>query len=131
MVKNLIGSSMMVLPKGSQVMMYKGEVKEKLPIDALLHAVSYICIANTYVDVGNYETKFNYFPVHFSGDLPTFPDPETIAYTPSEIRWKDFPSVGYIFGLDADREDRLKLADFFHIVREEGSLSVWQRNSLI
>jgi uncharacterized membrane protein (UPF0127 family) len=124
-IKNFVGSSSIELPKGSQVMMYKSDRPAK--VDVLLHAVSYFCVANTYVDVGNYETEYNYFPVHFSPVLSPLPAPGTIAYAPKDIKWNDFPSIEYLFGVNTGVEDRTSLAGFYRIVREKGPVSIWRR----
>lgn len=118
------------LPKGAFVMMYKGKAAAKQPVDALLHAVSYHCIFNNYVNVGNYETEFNYFPVHFLHTLPPFPSPEVIAYNPATIRWADYPSIQYVFGWDIDKADKSRLSGFYQLVWEDGSSSIWKRISL-
>ena len=124
-IKNFVGSSSIELPKGSQVMMYK--VGGPAKVDVLLHAVSYFCVANKYVDVGNYETEYSYFPVRFSNVLPALPAPGTVAFTPSAIKWHDFPSISYLFGVNAGQKDKTRLAGFFRLVRDRGSFTVWQR----
>jgi len=128
-INEFVGGLHIELPKGAFVMTYKGKTAEKSSVDVLLHAVSYYCISKKYVNVGNYETEFIYFPIHFSNSLPPFPSPGVIAFTPSTINWALFPSIEYIFGWNTDEADKAILSSFFQIVWKEGLLSIWKRKS--
>lgn len=114
------------MPKGAFVMTYKAEV-ERSRVDVLLHAASHYGILKGCVDVGNYEAAYRYFPVHFKSNFPAIPSEKEIAYEPSTINWSDYPAIQYLFGWNVTDTDRKELGRYFHIIREEGALSVWRR----
>ena len=60
------------LPKSAYVMTYKKiDSKAGWPrVDVLIHAASYYGIFNGCVDIGNYETGLDYFPIHFKDTIP-------------------------------------------------------------
>lgn len=114
------------LPRGAFVMTYKtGD--ERSRVDVLLHAASYYGILKGCIDIGNYETRYDYFPVHFKSNFPLIPSEKEIAYEPSTINWSDYPVIQYLLGWNIGDMEREKLGRYFHIIREEGPLSIWRR----
>jgi hypothetical protein len=120
------------IPKGAYVMTYKkNDPKMGWPrIDVLMHAVSYYGIFKGCVDIGNYETGLNYFPIKFNDNIPSFPSSDQIAYSAETIHWSEYPSIQYLFGWEVDKDDKEKLSRFFHIIWQKDPLSIWQRNSI-
>jgi hypothetical protein len=116
------------LPGGAFVMTYKTKDAGWSRADVLAHAASYYGIYNGCVDVGNYEAGLPYFPVQFRKTLPTFPSLDQITYEPAKINWPLYPCIRFLFGWDLDTGERIRLGYEFHIIREEGRLTVWQRN---
>lgn len=126
-VQRFVSSLAVSLPQGSCVALYRPARPGQLPVDPLLHALAYPCLNGRYVDIGNYETQLDYFPVRFSRKLPSLPGPDAVAYWPRAIPWGDFPAVGYLYGVNTDGVDRRLLSDHFQIVLERGPYSLWQR----
>ena len=118
------------LSRGSFVMEYKTKFPEWSDIDVLMHAASYYGISKGCVDVGNYEAGLPYFPVQFMEKLPPFPSQDQIAYDADKIRWPLYPCISYLFGWDLDTVEIKRLGKEFHIIRQGGRLTVWQRNSV-
>jgi len=120
------------LPKGAYVMTYKKiESKAGWPREyVLMHAASYYGIIKGCVDIGNYETGLDYFPVHFKDTIPRFPSLDQIGYKADTIKWSDYPSIQYLLGWEVDKTDIKKLSKFFHAIWEEDSFSIWQINSV-
>jgi len=118
------------IPKGAYVMTYKKrEPKAGMPrVDVLMHAASYYGIFNRCVDIGNYETGLDYFPVKFKDTVPRFPSLDQIAYKSETINWFDYPSIQYVLGWEVDRNDTEKLSKFFHIIYKDDPFSLWERN---
>ena len=96
-------------------------------VDVLIHAGSYYGIFNGCVDIGNYETRFDYFPIKFKDNAPPFPSIYQVEYNAETIIWSDYPSIQYVLGWEIDKNDREKLGKFFHIIWEEDPFSIWQR----
>lgn len=117
------------LPKGAFIITYKNTGTEWSRIGVLEHAASYYGIFQGCVDIGNYETGLYHFPVRFKDTLPAMPDAKQIAYEPSTIDWSAYPSIQYLLGWKIRSEDKDKLSRFFHIIRKEGPLSIWQKKS--
>lgn len=126
-VERFVSSLAVPLPQGSCVALYRSGQPEQLPVDPLLHALGYPCLNGRYVDIGNYETQLDYFPVRFSRKLPPLPGPDAVAYWPRAIPWGDYPAIGYLYGVNTNGTDRRLLSDHFQIVREKGPYSLWQR----
>jgi hypothetical protein len=118
------------IPKGAYVMTYKKiDPKAGMPrVDVLMHAASYYGIFNRCVDIGNYETGLDYFPVKFKNTVPRFPSLDQIAYKSETINWFDYPSIQYVLGWEVDRNDTEKLSKFFHIIYKDDPFSLWERN---
>lgn len=114
------------LPKGAFVMTYKTK-EEWSRIDVLMHAASYYGIFNGCVDIGNYATSFDYFPVHFKRTLPAFPPPAQIDYKPKSIDWAEYPPIQYVIGWEIDELDMKLLGRFYRLIRQDAPLSIWQR----
>ena len=115
-------------PRGAFVMAYKTKFPEWSNIDVLRHAASYYGIYNGCVDLGNYEAGLPYFPVQFRKTLPALPSQDQVEYDPAKIRWSLYPCIRYIFGWDLETGERIKLGKEFDIIREDGRLTIWQRN---
>ena len=127
-VQKFLGGMNAGLPKGAFIMTYKrANDSESSRVDVLLHAGSYYGLYKKCVDAGNYETSFPYFPVHFKNTLPAFPTENQISYEPENINWSDYPSIQYIIGWEVERKESKKLSKSYHIVWEEGPVSIWQR----
>jgi len=120
------------LPKGAYVMTYqKRDPKAGWPrVDVLMHAASYYGIIKGCVDIGNYETGLDYFPIHFKNTISRFPSLDQIGYKADTIKWSDYPSIQYLLGWEVDKTDIKKLSKFFHAIWEEDSFSIWQINSV-
>ncbi|RZB37653.1 MAG: hypothetical protein SRB2_00755 [Desulfobacteraceae bacterium Eth-SRB2] len=120
------------LPKGAYLMTYKKiDLQAAWPrIDVLMHAASYYGIIKGCVDIGNYETDFEYFPIHFKDTIPRFPYPDQIGYKAESVDWSEYPSIQYILGWEVDENDMEKLSKFFRIIWQKDPLSIWQRNYL-
>ena len=93
-----------------------------------MHAASYYGIVNGCVDVGNYETGLEYFPIKFKDEKPRFPSLDQIGYKAENINWPDYPSVQYLLGWEIDKTDTKKLSKFFHVIYKDAPFSLWQRN---
>jgi len=126
-VAEFVAAHDVALPSGAQVASFRPMDAPLPPVDPMLHAVSHLCLARRYVNAGNYETRFGYFPVRFSNKLAPLPAPEAIAYRPREVSWQRYPSIGYLFGLDLSAADEAGLAGTFRMVAQNGRHSVWQR----
>ena len=98
-------------------------------VDVLMHAASYYGIFNKCVDIGDYETGLDYFPIKFKKTIPRFPPLDQIAYRVETINWSEYPSIQYVLGWETDKNDKEKLSKFFHIIWQKTPLSIWQRNS--
>lgn len=127
-LNNFVSGMNVQIPKNAFVMTYKAWTPQWSRVDPLMHAISYYCIANKYVDIGNYETLFDYFPIHFQKNLPSFPSPEQIVFNLESIKWADYPSIQYIFCWNATKVDKVKLDIFFLNIWEKGLLSIWKRD---
>jgi len=119
------------IPKGAYVMTYKKrDPKAGMPrVDVLMHVASYYGIFKSCVDIGNYETGLDYFPVKFKDTVPRFPSLDQITYRAETINWSEYPSIQYVLGWEVDKNDTEKLSKFFHIIWEDELLSIWQRGS--
>ena len=129
-IREYLGGLRTDLPRGSLVMTYKTKDSGWSRIDVLAHAASYYGIYKGTVDIGNYEAGLPYFPVQFRKTLPSLPPRKQIEFRTANIEWSLYPSIRYLFGWDLDRVEREKLGREFHIIREEGRLTVWDRNSV-
>lgn len=118
------------IPKGAYVMTYKKiDPKTGLPrIDALMHAASYYGIFKGCVDIGNYETGLDYFPIKFKDNIPSFPTLDQIGYKAETIDWPDYPSIQYLLGWEINKNDTEKLSKFFHVIYKNAPFSLWERN---
>jgi len=121
-----------VVPKGAYVMTYKKRDPEAgwPRVDALMHAASYYGIFKGCVDIGNYETGRDYFPIKFKDPVPKFPSLDQIAYKAETVKWSEYPSIQYIFAWEINKNDTEKLSKFFHILWKEEPFSIWKRNSI-
>jgi hypothetical protein len=119
------------IPKGAYVMTYKKiDPKAGMPrVDVLMHGASYYGIFKDCVNIGNYETGFDYFPIKFKANTPSFPSLDQIIYESETIDWPDYSSIQYLLGWEIDKNDIEKLSKFFHIIWQNELLSIWQRNS--
>ena len=93
-----------------------------------MYAASYYGIDNGCVDISNYETGLDYFPIKFKDNIPSFPSLDQIAYKSETINWSDYPSVQYLLGWEVDKNDTEKLSNFFHVIYKNDPFSLWQRN---
>ncbi len=120
------------LPKGAYVMTYKKiDPKTGWPrIDVLMHTASYYGIFKGWVDIGNYETSLNYFPVKFKNTIPRFPSLDQITYKVETIDWSEYPSIQYLLGWGINKNDKNKLNNFFHVIYKNDPFSLWERNQL-
>jgi len=120
------------IPKGAYVMTYKTRDPEAgwPRIDALMHGASYYGIFNECIDIGNYETGSEYFPIKFKDNIPPFPSLDQIAYRAETINWSEYPSIQYVLGWEINKSDKNKLNNFFHIIYEKDFFSLWQRNTI-
>ena len=120
------------LPKGAYVMTYKKiDSKAVWPrVDVLMHAASYYGIINGCVDIGNYETDLDYFPIHFKDTIPRFPSLDQIGYKAETIDWSDYPSIQFLLGWKVDKNDTEQLFKFFHIIWKEDSFSIWKKTPI-
>lgn len=118
-------------PKRAFLMTYKTETPVLYPVwsrvDVLMHAASYYGIFMNCIDIGNYETGLNYFPVHFKENLPAFPSPDQIAWKPTTIDFSNYPSIQYILGWEVNDTDKEKLGKFFNLIQNDGLLTIWVR----
>lgn len=131
-VEKFLGGLNVELPKGAYVMTYK-KIESKLGwprVDVLMHATSYYGIVKGYVDIGNYETDLDYFPIHFKDTIPRFPSLDHIAYKAETIDWSDYPAIQYVFAWEVDKNDTEQLSKFFHIIWKEDSFSIWKKTSI-
>lgn len=115
------------LPKGAFVMMYKTD-DERSRVDVLLHAASYYGILKGCVDIGNYETGYDLFPVHFNGTFPEIPSSDQISYNPATINWQSYPSIQYLLGWNINNDEKKELVKYYRTSWEDGLLSIWQRH---
>ncbi|MCK9418564.1 MAG: hypothetical protein M0R70_04185 [Nitrospirae bacterium] len=127
-VKKFLSGLDAQMPRGAFVMTFKPEVSEKFRVDVLLHAASYYGIFKGCVDIGNYETAFSYFPVHYKKGLPAFPSQYQIFYNPTSIDWSLYPSIHYLLGWELENRNKEKLLKNFNLVEEEISFTLWRRN---
>jgi len=118
------------IPKGAYVMTYKKRDPEAgwPRIDVLMHGASYYGIFNRCVDIGNYETALDYFPIKFKNTIPRFPPSDKIAYRAETINWSEYPSIQYVLGWEIDKNDKEKLSKFFHVNYTNDPFSLWERN---
>jgi len=128
-VKKFLNGLKADLPKGAYVMTYKKrDPKAGWPrIDVLMHGASYYGFYNRCIDIGNYETGLDYFPIKFKNSVPRFPSLDQIAYRSETINWSEYPSIQYVLGWEVDKNDKEKLSKFFHIIWQKEPLSIWQR----
>lgn len=131
-VKKFLNGLNAGLSKGAYVMTYKKrDPKAGWPrIDVLMHGASYYGMLNRCVDIGNYETGLDYFPIKFKNTIPRFPPLDQIAYRAETINWSEYPSIQYVLGWEVDKNDKEKLSKIFHIIWQNELLSIWQRNSI-
>jgi len=120
------------IPKGAYVMTYKKiDPEAGWPrIDALMHAASYYGIFKGCVDIGNYETGLDYFPIKFKNTIPGFPSLDQIAYRAETINWSEYPSIQYVLGWEINKNDTEKLSKFFHVIYRNDPFSLWERKSI-
>jgi hypothetical protein len=120
------------IPKGAFVMNYnKWDPEPHWPrIDVLMHAASYYGMFNGCVNIGNYETKYDYFHIHFKDTIPAFPPPAQIGYKVETINLANYPCIQYILGWDINKNDIKKLNQFYHIIYENDPFTIWQRISV-
>jgi len=118
------------IPKGAYVMTYKKiDPKAGMPrVDVLMHGASYYGIFKGCVDIGNYETVLDYFPIKFKDNIPSFPSLDQITYKSETINWPDYPSIQYLLGWEIDKNDTEKLSKFFHVIYRNDPFSLWERN---
>jgi len=115
------------IPKGSYVMSYIPKKLRWSRVNVLMHAVSYYCLTHQCVDIGNYEARMTYFPVHFKKSNPLFPHDGQIAYAPQTVIFKDYPDIDYVIGFDLEKKDVEKISRDFHLVWSDERLGIWQR----
>ena len=120
------------IPKGAYVMTYKKIDSEagRPRADVLMHAASYYGTMKGCVNIGNYETGLDYFPIHFKNTIPRFPSLDQIAYKAETINWAEYPSIQYILGWEVDQNDKEKLSKFFHIIYKDAPFSLWERKPI-
>ena len=120
------------LPKGAYVMTYKKiDWNSGWPrVDVLMHSASYYGILKGCVNLGNYETGFDYFPIHFKHKIPQFPSVGQIAYKPETIDWPNYPSIQYVFGWKVDKNDTEQLKKYFDMIWKEDSFSMWKKTAI-
>jgi len=120
------------IPKGAYVMTYKKiDPKAGIPrVDILMHSASYYGIFSRCIDIGNYETGLDYFPIKFKNTIPRFPPLDQIAYRAETINWSEYPSIQYVLGWEVDKNDKEKLSKFFHVIYRNDPFSLWERNSI-
>jgi hypothetical protein len=128
-VKEFLSGNQVSIPKGSYIMLYRSEYTGWSRIDVLLHSASYYGMEKKCVDIGNYEVSFDIFPVKYKRQIRQIPHWEMVEYEPEKIRWKRFPSIDYLLAWKADGEIRKKLEVFYHVIWENNSMTIWQRNS--
>ena len=114
-------------PVGAFIMTYKTNTSNSLH-DPLIHAASYYGIFKHCVNIGNYETNYDYFPVKFKSTIPKFPMAHQIVYAPRTINLAHYPSVQYILEWEISSLDKIRLSKYYHFVFEAVSLTVWKRN---
>ncbi len=131
-VKNFLSGLNAGLPKGAYVMTYKKRNSKDgwHRVDVLMHAASYYGIIKGCVDIGNYETDFEYFPIHFKDTIPRFPYPDQIGYKAETVDWSEYPSIQYILGWEVDKNDMEKLSKFFHIMYKNDPFSLWGKTNV-
>ena len=56
-------------------------------VDVLMHGASYYGIFKGCVNIGNYETGHDYFPIKFKETTPKFPSLDQITYKAETINW--------------------------------------------
>ncbi len=110
--------------KGDLIMLYR---PERQKIDVILHAPSYYGIANGCVDVGNYETAFNYFPVHFKKSLEQRPTFHKIYNDPSSIDFSQHSKLVEVIGWELQADDQKKLQSFYDRSFANDKLTLWRR----
>jgi hypothetical protein len=115
------------IPKGSYVMSYIPKTLRWSRVNVLLHAVSYYCLAHQCVDIGNYEARMQYFPVHFKNSNPILPHYGEIAYAPRTVIFSDYPAIDYVISFDIEKADAEKISHDFQLVWSDDPLSIWQR----
>jgi hypothetical protein len=120
------------IPKGAYIMTFKKrDPKAGWPrVDVLMHAGSYYGIFKRCVNIGNYETGRDYFPIKFKDTIPKFPSLDQIAYKAETVKWSEYPSIQYIFAWQINNYDAEKLRRFYHILWKEEPFSIWKRNSI-
>ena len=118
------------IPKGAYVMTYKKiDPEAGWPrIDVLMHGASYYGILGNCVDIGNYETGPDYFPIKFRDNIPSFPSLDQILYKSETIDWPEYPSIQYLLGWEINKNDAEKLSKFFHVIYKNDPFSLWERN---
>jgi len=129
-VKKFLSGLNAGLPKGAYIMTYKTrDPKAGWPrADVLMHGASYYGIFNGCIDIGNYETAFDYFPIKFEDTIPQFPSLHQIEYKSDTINWSDYPFIQYVLGWEINKNDTEKLSNFFYVIYKNDPFSLWERN---
>ena len=95
-----------------------------------MHAASYYGLFKRCVDIGNYETGRDYFPIKFKDTIPKFPSLDQIAYKAETVKWSEYPSIQYVFAWQINNNDAEKLSKFYHILYKKEPFNIWKRNSI-
>ena len=105
-------------------MLYKTERKK---IDVILHAPSYYGLSNGCVDLGNYETALNYFPIQFKKKQAASPMIHQIVAAPSSIDFSLYPSLVEVLGWKLQADDQEKLQSYYDRSFANDKLTLWRR----
>ncbi len=127
-VKNFLSGLSADMSKGSLVMTYNRKGPTLSRIDVLRHSASYYGIIKGSVDVGNYETGVNFFPIKFSDTHPAMPSLAQAEYYPESINWTDFPAVHFLLGWGLSDSEKERIGRYFHVIKNDEQFTLWKRN---
>ncbi|MDD2580837.1 MAG: hypothetical protein PHR66_02470 [Desulfuromonadaceae bacterium] len=113
--------------KGDLIMLYKTDHPVWPKVDVILHATSYYGVFNGCVDLGNYETGLNYFPVHFNKSFSTISLHSSIEDNPDSIELSQHPEIMEVLGWELQPATQKRLQNFFAIQFENSKLTLWRR----
>lgn len=110
--------------EGDLVMLYKNESMELSKVDVIIHAPSYYGIFKGCVNIGNYETALDYFPVRFNKELSML---YAETRNSSSVDFSRYPEINEVIGWELPPEVHNKLKVFYELYFVKDKLTLWRR----
>jgi hypothetical protein len=115
------------LKKGSVILSFREPDLPYSRVDVLAHAVSHYAAPASLINAGNYQTEFDYFPVHYHPEIKAqIPSANQVNHHRTSLDFEKFSSIGYLVVWDTVLpESALKR---YSKLFQDKRVSVWSRS---